>query len=272
MIPVLPDAVVEAVAKTLGDSATGTEISNILFAIHVIDTSDDSTKWRRINRTFLDRQRGDKCANKLGDFIERVAAPARWTGQRDVYARFRDKLNEALHLAGLHLAENGKLEAVKVAQTLDEAAERANRLKALLQKRNVHPAVLRFSERLLIRDGNYFHAVFEATKSVFDRLRTMSGSKADGNVLIDETLEQGKRPFPLVALNRYDTASLQNEQKGIAHLARGLVHAFRNVTAHEPQIEWMISEDDALDMMSIASLIHRRLDSAVVTTPFQPNA
>jgi uncharacterized protein (TIGR02391 family) len=69
-----------------------------------------------------------------------------------------------------------------------------------------------------------------------------------------------------VALNRYDTPSLQNEQKGIAHLARGLVHAFRNVTAHVPQVVWHISEEDALDMMSVASLILRRLDGATVTS------
>src|SRR5665213_2083274 len=74
----------------------------------------------------------------------------------------------------------------------------------------------------------------------------------------------------IVALNRYDTPSLQNEQKGIAHLARGLVHAFRNVTAHEPQVVRHISEEDALDMMSVASLILRRLDGATVTTAYQP--
>jgi uncharacterized protein (TIGR02391 family) len=212
---------------------------------------------------------GDKCANKFGQFVESIAAPARWSGRRERYTDFRDRLNETLQLGGLRIRADGKLEAVSRAATLDESAVRANRLRALLQQRGVPPEVLRFSQKLLIRDGNYFHAVFETTKSIFNRLRVMSGSSKDGNDLIDETLERGKRPFPLVALNRYDTVSLQNEQKGIAHLARGLVHAFRNVTAHEPEIVWMISEEDALDMMSVASLIHRRLDGAVVTAQFQ---
>lgn len=270
MIAILSDDIIEAASKTLGDAVTGGEISDILAAIHVIDTSEDSTKWRRIRRTFIDRQRGDKCANKFGEFIERVASPARWSGRRERHTLFRERLNETLQLGGLRLLADGKLKAVSRAATLDESAERANRLRALLQQRGVHQSVLRFSERLVIRDGNYFHAVFEATKSVMDRLRAMSGSSADGNALIDETLECGKRPFPLIALNRYDTPSLQNDQKGIAHLARGLVHAFRNVTAHEPAVEWVISEADALDMMSVASLIQRRLDAATVTTQFQP--
>jgi len=269
MIPVLDDAIVEAAAKTLGDAVTGGEINDILMSIHVIDTTDLSTKWRRIHRTFADRQRADRCANKFGDFIERVSAPARWSGKRDEYASFRERLNETLHLGGLRLAENGKLVMVPAASTLDESAERANRLRAVLQQRAVHSEVLRACSKLVLKDKNYFHAVFEVTKGLMDRLRQMTGSTADGNALIDETLECGKRPYPIVALNRYDTPSLQNEQKGITHLARGLVHAFRNVTSHEPAVTWMISEADALDMMGIASLIHRRLDTAAVTATLQ---
>ncbi len=261
---------IESAAKTLGDAVTGGEINDILVRLELTDLSGQSTKWRRIHGIFVERQRPDKCANAYGAFIEAVAAPARWSGRREEYARFRDDLNETLLLAGLRVGDDGKLKSVSAAKTLDQSAELANRLRAKLQQRDVHQEVLRFSQRLFIRDGNYFHAVFEATKSVFDRLRTLAGSTRDGNELIDETLERGSRPFPLIALNRYDTPSLQNEQKGITHLARGLVHAFRNVTGHEPEIKWVITEADALDMMSVASLIHRRLDSAVVTTAFQP--
>ena len=37
---------------------------------------------------------------------------------------------------------------------------------------------------------------------------------------------------------------------------------FRNTTAHAPKITWVIEENDALDMMSMASLMHRKLDNA----------
>jgi hypothetical protein len=36
--------------------------------------------------------------------------------------------------------------------------------------------------------------------------------------------------------------------------------AFRNPTAHEPKIYWPINEQDALDLLSLISLLHRRLD------------
>jgi uncharacterized protein (TIGR02391 family) len=272
MIPQFNDASLDALSRTLGEALVGSDMTRMFRACHVTDTSGESTKWKRIYHTFAGRQREDRCANALGAFIETALAPARWSGRRDEYAQVRDALNETLLLSGIELGADGKLRLVKAATNLDESSERANRLSAKLKQRSVHPSVLKFSQRLLIRDGNYFHAVFEATKGVMDRLRTLSGSCADGNALIDETLECGRRPFPIVALSRYDTPSLQNEQKGIAHMARGLVHAFRNVTAHEPQVEWNISEADALDMMSTASLIHRRLDAAVVTTAYQPVA
>jgi Protein of unknown function (Hypoth_ymh) len=41
-----------------------------------------------------------------------------------------------------------------------------------------------------------------------------------------------------------------------------MFRAFRNVTAHGPKMTWNITEQDALDLMTLASFFHRRLDSA----------
>lgn len=38
---------------------------------------------------------------------------------------------------------------------------------------------------------------------------------------------------------------------------------FRNPTAHEARIRWDTSLEDAVDLLSQVSLIHRRLDTAV---------
>ncbi len=37
---------------------------------------------------------------------------------------------------------------------------------------------------------------------------------------------------------------------------------FRNPTAHEARVKWQMSKEDAEDLLSLASLIHRRLDGA----------
>lgn len=47
------------------------------------------------------------------------------------------------------------------------------------------------------------------------------------------------------------------------NLLKGLFGMFRNTTAHAPKITWRIEEQDALDILSLISLVHRRLDNAI---------
>jgi uncharacterized protein (TIGR02391 family) len=47
------------------------------------------------------------------------------------------------------------------------------------------------------------------------------------------------------------------------NLLKGLFGTFRNTTAHAPKITWDIEEQDALDILSMVSLVHRRLDKAI---------
>ena len=60
-------------------------------------------------------------------------------------------------------------------RTLDEATRRADELRTALSVRGVHPDVLRFCRAELVAD-NYFHAVLEAAKSIFDKLVGNNGA------------------------------------------------------------------------------------------------
>ena len=133
-----------------------------------------------------------------------------------------------------------------------------------MRRRGVHHDVLAFCKAELIQH-NYFHAVFEATKSVADKIRSMSGLTGDGAGLVDQALGLGQGGMPLLAFNSLQTETERDEQKGLMNLIKGMFGAFRNVTAHAPKILWTVTEQDALDLLTIASLIHRRLDSAVRT-------
>ncbi|CDM57571.1 putative conserved protein [Rhizobium favelukesii] len=54
----------------------------------------------------------------------------------------------------------------------------------------------------------------------------------------------------------------RSEQSGFANLVRGTFGMFRNPTAHDARIHWTMSKEDAEDLLTIVSLIHRRLDKA----------
>jgi uncharacterized protein (TIGR02391 family) len=161
------------------------------------------------------------------------------------------------------LRDDGRLQRVPQARTLSEAEERADHLRARLRARGVHADVLRFCRAELVQ-RNYFHAVLEASKSVSAKIRERTGLTADGVELADQAFAL-KTGMPPLAFNSLRTPSEQSAHKGYANFVRGVVGAFRNPTAHEPKVEFPVSEEDALDMLATISMVHRRLDQAVTT-------
>ena len=109
--------------------------------------------------------------------------------------------------------------------------------------------------------ANYFHAVFEATKGLAQRIRDMVSIEADGAALVDRVFSIER---PLLAMNALQTETEKSLHKGFANLLRGCFGAVRNPLAHEPKILWE-GEDDAADYLSLISLLHRKLDDCVST-------
>lgn len=101
--------------------------------------------------------------------------------------------------------------------------------------------------------------MLEATKSICARIRERTGLLSDGNTLVREALEGDN---PRIRINTMGTPSEKSEQAGFADLIRGVISMFRNPTAHVPRVEWDMTEADALDLLSVASLILRRIDSS----------
>jgi uncharacterized protein (TIGR02391 family) len=69
--------------------------------------------------------------------------------------------------------------------------------------------------RAELLDENYFHAVFEATKGVAERIRLLSGLNGDGADLVNKAFA-GQQP--VLALGPLTTESEKSEQKGFANL------------------------------------------------------
>lgn len=256
------DTQLEALAAALGDTSsglTGSEIGFLLSASRISDVDPTATKRVRLYNAFANEQNGRQNRLHILAFIRKSMKPERYMSRPDRFEPLRVRLNQALLFAGLAVDHSGSLQEVTQARTISEARIRAEELRADLVQRGVHADVLKFCrEELLV--SNYFHAVLETVKSVMDKLRSKSGLDDDGAALIDKALS-GERP--LVRINPMSTDSERSEQKGFANLLRGVAGMFRNTTAHEARINWNMSKDDAEDLLSMASLIHRRLDRAV---------
>jgi uncharacterized protein (TIGR02391 family) len=266
MEQVFSESELQAIAAALADTAeglTGSEIGRILASMKIADPTPGMTKWKRLFNAFVERQNHSQNRRAVLEFIRRAMEPERYAMQRERYEPLRANLNCALAFVGLVVDETGELRKAPQVHTLTEAERRAQELRADLNARGVHPDVLRFCRAELVAD-NYFHAVLEATKSIADKLRSKTSLPDDGADLVDKVFT-GKQP--LLAINGLATESEKREQSGFANLVKGTFGMFRNVTAHEARILWTMNKADAEDLLSLASLIHRRIDASVPHTP-----
>lgn len=260
-LPPFDQSQLEAIAKVLADTSsglTGSEIAHLLPSSHIIDCDPTNTKWKRLYNAFAEFQNQYQIANNIIRFINLAMAPARYTNTPQSFLERQEKLNQVLSFSGFKLHEDGKIHHTPKACTLTDAIERAQRFKSQLERRNVHSDVLKFAEAEIIA-ANYFHAILEAMKSVTAKIREKTGYYADGADLVNSVF-MGQSP--ILVINDFKTPTQQSEQKGFANLLIGLYGTFRNPTAHEAKIEWEMSEQDALDILTTISLIHRKLDKA----------
>ena len=264
-IPPFESEHLTSIAKILADTSegmTGSQIEYTLRECKIPDPTPTMTKWKRLHNAFAEFQNERRIGNHVIVFITRAMKPVLYTSDRGAFGRRRDELNTVLSFSGFSIGDDGQVRWAKRATNLDEALERASRLQSALKSRGVHEDVLRFCRAELLQ-GNYFHAVFEATKSIAAKIRTLSGLTSDGAELAQSVFGLPKNGDPpILAINDLKTDTDRGEQRGFTNLLIGLFGTVRNPLAHNPKVEWPMEERDALDILTLTSLIHRKLDRA----------
>ena len=267
-VPKLSQNILRSLSDMFGDTntgLTGSEIGRTLAESDIPDVEPNITKRRRLYAALNSKQENDDCANNILAYIQKLMDPVNHLQNKEAYDDTLQSINEIVSFAGLQLGEDGKFKAVaSKAKTISEAQARASKLRKKLIDRNVHSDVLKFCRTELLQD-NYFHAVFETTKSVADKIREKTGLTSDGAMLVDTAFGLGQNNQPKLAINILKTETDLSEHKGFANLLKGFFGMFRNTTGHAPKIKWEIKEADALDILTLASLLHRKLDNSYKT-------
>jgi len=254
--PFTPGQLME-IARKLGECATGSEISRLVFeAKNVQDRSEESTKWRRLYWYLQQAQGKCGCGDPLLDLIKTLLDPARFVDNPVQFEYHRRQINAVLALMGWEYGEDGKFKKIKKAKTLDEAHQRAQTLAIKLSERQLHPAVLKYARAELLQE-NYFHAVFEACKGLAQRIRDLTGLKSDGARLITNAFE-GKAPK--LRFNSLKTDTEKSQHNGFVWLLKGCFSAVRNPRAHAPKVLWAEDAEEAADYLTLISLLHYKLD------------
>ncbi|KOP79891.1 hypothetical protein AMS60_16210 [Bacillus sp. FJAT-21945] len=251
----------EAFCKIIADTndgLTGTEIAYFLEMLSYKDIDPNNTKWKRLFNALANRQNQTQSGNCVLSFISKSYAPSRYVGKEKLYSESLQRINTILVFHGLEFRDDGKFHHVKSAKTLSEAERRVSKLTERITSRNLHPHLLKYCKSELLQN-NYFHAVLEATKSIASMIRNKTGLQSDGAKLVDEAFGG---IHPLLKINSFQTESEKSEQKGFVSITKGLFGTFRNPTAHAAKIEWNMSEEDAIDLFTLASFVLRRIEKS----------
>ncbi len=251
--------VIEQIAKVLGEAVKGSEIARFLRESGITEAPcGSSTKWCRLNASFVANQNSLCNASAVCVCIEKILAPVRFIAKGEEFALWRTEINKVLSFVGYELTESGYIKVTQKATKLSEAENRATSLHKKLEARGAHHLIFKFCSTELLQE-NYFHTILEASKSVFDRIREETGSLEDGAKLIDEVFCWNK---PKLIINGHCSDSERSEYVGFGNFLKAVSSLCRNPVAHSPKIHWAVHEADALDLLTLISYIHRRLDNA----------
>ncbi len=135
---------------------------------------------------------------------------------------------------GYCLDDSGRIASAKTATTFSEAQLRLKTLSARLTELNVHPLVMKFCNEQFLQ-GDYFHAIFEASKGVVNRIQQLSGIQKDGNSLVS-TVFSDKQPILVIKGNMLATETDRDIYSGLRNLLRTVIFLYRNPKAHTPKI------------------------------------
>lgn len=251
----------ESICSMIADTSeglTGTEITKIMADCSLNDHSPLLNKRSRLYNAFVQYQNANQCSNAILNFLSQAMNPGRYFNKDEVFNYRLNELNKRLSLIGLEITKEARYRKVTVAKTLTDAQERASHYKYKLEQRFVHPEIIKYCNEELVRE-NYFHSVFEGVKSIAQRLRDLTGVHADGNALADVVFSTSN---PLIKINPLQTDTERSEHLGLASIIKGLFGIIRNPTAHTPKIKFVINETEALDIMTIVSFVHKKLDKA----------
>ena len=257
----------EGIAKALGntnDGFTGSEIEHLLRVCEIEDISLGLTKWKRLHNAFAAHLNKTKDHSIIQQFIKHAMSPTRHLENPSRYETMRQNLNKSIAFVGLAVDETGKIIPIKVARTLRDAEERARTFRTRLESRGVHRDVLEFCEAELA-ENNDFHAMLEAVKSISYKLRKLTGLKGDGFALIDRALGVSSDKPPMLAINAFDMENDKSVQRGFLHLVKGIFSMFRNPAAHGARKQSKMDKGDLEDLLLLASIVHRHLDTAKIT-------
>jgi uncharacterized protein (TIGR02391 family) len=183
------------------------------------------------------------------------------TGYRNFGDAFAIVLSDPLEEPFLETALEGAIRSVQMAIGKHRAEATTHNTPAGASSGRelaLHP-VIEGAAGKLFADGYYPQATFEASKALLHLLSMKTGIKKEHMALVEEALSVKN---PRLLFNANETDADHDEQRGIFHLAEGVVLAVRHQGAHVA--DRREERDRALELLGLISYLAFRIDGASV--------
>lgn len=248
----------ERIAKIIGDRYTGSEITEYFRKAGFQQIRHDgTTKWRFVYSALEQIQKTPYGQYHVAKLIQQLCDPQEYFGNAEGHRKIVNDVNEILNFYGLDV--NTKDGKIVLNDKIDASLHyRESKEAKLFDSRDYHSEVKKHG-RLLFLEGRYFHSVFECCKAFDKYVGEKSKVAKHGSDLMSAALSL-KGPLKL---NTQTTETERNEQEGLMHLCMGLMRAIRNPESHEPELDWPITREDALDILSLISFLYRQIDGVI---------
>lgn len=262
--------VVEKISRILAEQLTGSKITDMFSNLRMKDFDEEriiqipqmshTTKWQRLNETAIyEMNHAGGSPRPFFRIIQYVIQPANFVSRPKDWNLIRQSINSILIFYGFELGDDGVILQVEAVSTMSEALARLQTFSNLLTPLELHPQVMVYcTEELLHED--YFHAVFEASKGLLDRLRKMSGLTLDGTGLLTKIFNL-KQPVLFIRGNRLETQDEKDQYFAVASLLKTIVYMYRNPKAHQLKLYDETKLSDAVTAFVMMSEAHKLIDN-----------
>ena len=186
--------------------------------------------------------------------IEIVCDPQEHMGKLKRHKKIVHKFNECLQFYSLKINEQSKIVLIH------EEQKTSSTNSDLFRSRHFHDEVVKHAKRQFT-DQHYFDAVDECCKAFGKHVEKKSKLDEHGFKLMSKALGDAGS----LKLNQQKTETEKNLQQGLMYMCMGLMLGIRNPIEHEPQFDYSINRQDALEILSFISYLYKQIDQCVYT-------
>lgn len=251
---------------SLDDVISDGELGILLLSSDIPDANPNASRHRRLLTAMIAEQERARCADSIAKFMRRTGYHIKTKRGEDAFKRYIREMNQILSFAGLELDNdanmNPQVDGGKKMYVAPEAEERAKQLKALIKARHLHPDLeLSCRAEFFVHSG-YFVYLTEATKVLLEKVKSKSNVNVDSPAIAEQVFAFPWKGEPVLAFNQFETDSDRSEQFSLMVLLKAMFLIVQDEQSGKYRHGWKLSQDDALDLLTVLSFFHKKIDKA----------